>query len=48
MKLYELAYACSLYGQDDASYLEMRATLRKNPDLASPEQQDKLLHFLNK
>lgn len=47
MKLYELAYACSLYGQDDASYLEMRETLGKNPDLASPQQQDKLLHFLN-
>ena len=47
MKLYELAYACSLYGQDDAEYRGMRETLGKNPDLASPEQQDKLLQFLN-
>ncbi len=48
MKLYELAYACSLYGQDDAEYWAMRKTLGKNPDLASPEQQCKLLQFLNK
>lgn len=47
MKLYELTYACNLYGQDDAAYGEMRKTLGKNPDLASPEQQDKLLQFLN-
>jgi hypothetical protein len=47
MKLYELAYACSLYGQDDAAYWGMRKTLGKNPDLASSEQQDKLLQFLN-
>jgi hypothetical protein len=47
MKLYKLAYACSLYGQDDAAYWGMRKTLGKNPDLASPEQQDKLLQFLN-
>jgi len=51
MKLYELAYACRLYqGQDDGPYRKMRSKddLGDDPDLASPEQQNSLLDFLNK
>jgi hypothetical protein len=43
-----LAYACSLYWEDDPTYVGVLKALGKNPDLASPEQQDKLLQFLNK
>jgi hypothetical protein len=49
MKLYELAYACRLYqGQSDGEYRKMRVDLGDNPDLASPEQRQDLLEFLNK
>ena len=49
MKLYQLAYACRLYqGDFDDAYRQMRNNLRENPDLASVEQQDHLMHFLNK
>jgi hypothetical protein len=47
MKLYELAYACRFYGQDDPVYWGPRKTLGENPDLASPEQRATLLQFLN-
>ncbi len=49
MRLFELAYACRLYqgaGFDDA-YCTMRKALGQNPDLASPEQRDALMRFLN-
>jgi len=48
MKLYELAYACRLYGEDDAAYCKMRKTLGQTSALASPEQWKELLKFLNK
>ena len=49
MKLYQLAYACRLYqGNFDNAYREMRCKLGDNPDLASRDQQNHLLHFLNK
>ena len=47
MKLYELAYACHLYGNDDDVYCEMRKTFGQRPDLASPKQLENLLQFLN-
>jgi hypothetical protein len=49
MKLYQLAYACRLYqGDFDNAYREMRRKLGDNPDLASRDQQNDLLDFLNK
>ncbi len=49
MKLYQLAYACRLYqGDFDNAYRDMRCKLGDNPGLASRDQQNDLLHFLNK
>lgn len=49
MKLYQLAYACRLYqGDFDNAYRAMRRKLGDNPDLASRDQQNDLLDFLNK
>jgi hypothetical protein len=47
MTLFELAYACRLFGKDEA-YDTLRQELGQNPDLASPPQQDSLLQFLNR
>lgn len=47
MTLFELAYACRLFGKDDA-YDTLRRKLGQNPDLASDGQQQSLLEFLNK
>jgi hypothetical protein len=47
MTLFELVYACRLFGKDDA-YDTLRRELGQNPDLASDEQQESLLNFLNK
>lgn len=47
MTLFELAYACRLFGKDDA-YDTLRPKLVQNPDLACDGQQQSLLEFLNK
>jgi hypothetical protein len=47
MTLFGLVYICRLYGNDPA-YDKLRADLGQSPDLASAEQQDSLLLFLNK
>jgi len=47
VKLYALAYACHLYGQDDNRYVEMIETFRQKPDLASPGQWERHLQCLN-
>jgi len=50
VKLYELAYACRLYGGvagfDDV-YRKMKLSLGESPDLAPPEQRHALMKFLN-
>ena len=49
MKLYQLAYACRLFRGDlDKAYREMRSELGDNPELASGDQQNHLMDFLNK
>ncbi len=47
MTLFELAYACRLFGKDDP-YDILRKALGQNPDLASDGHQQSLLEFLNK
>lgn len=50
MKLYELAYASRLYSGVagfDQAYVDMRSRLGDAPDLASPDQQQALMEFLN-
>lgn len=47
MTLFELAYACHLFGKDDA-YDTLLRKLGQSPDLASDGQQQSLLEFLNK
>lgn len=50
MKLFPLAYTCRLYrevAQFDDAYQTVRRAFGRDPDLASVDQQDALMRFLN-